>query len=91
MFRSDISELLLRGYVVDLDLAPLHHFADIEKTEGYVLCASAENMVAEDVERSHVLDVQRCAANSASNPNSTTIFEHKTASFTASAATTLHL
>ena len=86
MFGRYVSELVLRWYVVDANLALFDQFVDVEEPQAHVFSSSTVGPIT-DEERGIVVDVQRCGLDSASDPSSIIMFEH-TISFIASAAAT---
>ena len=60
VFDPDVSELVLRWYVVDANLALFDQLPDVEEPQVRVLCASTAGPIADDDEGAFVVNVQRC-------------------------------
>ena len=60
MFGRYVSELVLRWYVVDANLALFDQLPDVEEPQVRVLCASTAGPIADDEEHRSVVNVQQC-------------------------------
>ena len=50
MFGPDVSELILRWYVVDANLVLFDQLADVQEPQVHLLCASTVGPIADDEE-----------------------------------------